>query len=66
MYDELLIFNMKNLDKETFADGLIRIACYDVNSVPMAGRNILLYCVCIYVWIVYVPKDLGDVLTLAY
>ena len=37
MYDELLIFNMKNLDKETFADGLIRIACYDVNSIPMAG-----------------------------
>ena len=38
VYDELLIFNMKDLDKETFADGLIRIACYDANSIPFAGE----------------------------
>jgi hypothetical protein len=41
VYDELLIFNMKNLDKETFADGLIRIACYDANSVPFAGNTMI-------------------------
>ncbi len=34
-----MIFNLKNLDKETFADGLIRIACYDSNIMPLAGTN---------------------------
>jgi len=38
VYDELFIFNMKDLDKETFADGLLRIACYDANSIPFAGE----------------------------
>jgi hypothetical protein len=38
VYDELLIFNMKNLDKETFQDGLIRIAVYDANAIPFAGN----------------------------
>ena len=38
MFDELMIFNLKNLDKETFADGLIRIACYDSNIMPLAGN----------------------------
>ena len=48
MYDELLIFNMKNLDKETFADGLIRIACYDANSIPFAGEGALLCTALLY------------------
>ena len=43
VYDELLIFNMKDLDKETFADGLIRIACYDANSIPFAGEICLCF-----------------------
>jgi Ca2+-dependent lipid-binding protein len=46
VYDELLIFNMKNLDKETFADGLIRIACYDANAVPFAGTSDISFSCC--------------------
>ncbi len=41
MYDELLIFNMKGLTKETFSEGLIRIACYDVNSIPLQGSTMI-------------------------
>jgi len=44
VYDELFIFNMKNLDKETFADGLLRISCYDANSLPFAGTFIVFFC----------------------
>lgn len=29
VFDELFIFNFKDLDKEAFEEGLIRIACYD-------------------------------------
>jgi len=41
VYDELLIFDMKRLDKETFEDGLLRIACYDSNSIPFAGNTMI-------------------------
>jgi hypothetical protein len=34
VYDELFIFNVKNLDKEQFEEGVIRIGVYDANSVP--------------------------------
>ena len=54
MYDELLIFNMKNLDKETFADGLIRIACYDANSIPFAGEGALLCTAVLYGGLFYI------------
>ncbi len=29
VFDEVFIFNMKNLDKENFENGFIRISCYD-------------------------------------
>ncbi len=32
VFDELIIFNMKNLDKEQFSEGLIRIAVMDYNT----------------------------------
>lgn len=35
MYDDLKIFNFKNLDKEAFSDGIIRISCYDA----MGGKG---------------------------
>lgn len=35
VFDELLIFNMKNLDKDQFMQGVVRVSC---KSVPLAGK----------------------------
>lgn len=34
VYDELFIFNMKDLDREQVEEAVIRVAVYDANSVP--------------------------------
>ncbi len=41
VFDELFIFDLKNLDKSQFEEGLIRIACYDSNSNPL-GKNTMI------------------------
>ncbi len=37
VFDELFIFNMKNLDKDAFEEGMIRISCYDSTIMSMIG-----------------------------
>eukprot|EP01034_Spumella_vulgaris_P027083 gene27083-33756_t len=43
VFDELFIFNFKNLDKEAFEEGIIRIACYDygLTGNTMIGAYVL-------------------------
>jgi hypothetical protein len=41
VYDELFIFNIKDLDKEQFQEGVIRVAVYDANSIPMAKKTMI-------------------------
>lgn len=41
VYDELFIFNIRNLDKETFEEGVIKITCLDSNSVPMLKEKMI-------------------------
>lgn len=37
VFDELFIFNMKNIDKEAFEEGMIRISCFDSTIMSMIG-----------------------------
>lgn len=36
-----MIFNMKNLDKEAFEEGMLRIACYDSSVMPLVGKTMI-------------------------
>eukprot|EP00981_Chlorochromonas_danica_P000154 scaffold46_cov196-Ochromonas_danica.AAC.4 len=40
VYDELFIFNLKDVDKEIFEQGIIRLACYDSNILSSKGTMI--------------------------
>lgn len=43
VYDELFIFDVKNLTKESFLDGLIRISCYDQTLISnIGGKNTMI------------------------
>ena len=44
VYDELLIFNFRNLDKEAFQDGLLKITVRDHNANPI-GKQKMIGCV---------------------
>jgi Ca2+-dependent lipid-binding protein len=41
VFDDVLIFNFKNMTKEAFQDGIIRISVYDANSVPMMKNTLI-------------------------
>jgi hypothetical protein len=41
VYDELFIFNLKNLDKEAFEEGVIKISVYDANQNPLAKETMI-------------------------
>lgn len=41
VFDDLLIFNYKDLEKEQFEEGIIRIAVYDANSIPGAKKTMI-------------------------
>ena len=41
VYDELLIFNMRNLDKEAFREGVIRIAVKDSSVNPFKKKALI-------------------------
>lgn len=41
VFDELLIFNMKNLDKEAFEEGFIRIAVRDSTIIPGGKKTMI-------------------------
>jgi len=43
VFDDLLIFNMKGLTKEQIEEEVIRISCYDANSIPLAGSTLIGY-----------------------
>ena len=36
VFDEVLFFNLKNVDKEQLRDGMVSVACYDADTI---GRN---------------------------
>ncbi len=41
VFDELFIFNFKELDKDAFSEGLIRVSIYDVNSNPLQKNTMI-------------------------
>ena len=41
VFDELFIFNFKQLDKDAFSEGLIRVSIYDVNSNPLQKNTMI-------------------------
>jgi hypothetical protein len=41
VFDELLIFNFKNLDKEQFDDGIIKISVMDANCLPGSKNTMI-------------------------
>jgi Ca2+-dependent lipid-binding protein len=41
VYDELFIFNIKNLDKEAFEEGVIKITCLDANAIPLVKEKMI-------------------------
>ena len=41
VYDELLIFNLRDLDKEAFAAGVIRLSVLDVGSTLISKRKLV-------------------------
>ena len=43
VFDDLLIFNMKGLSKDQVEEEVIRISCYDANSIPLAGSTLIGY-----------------------
>lgn len=53
MFDELLIFNKKDLDKEAFEEEMIRVECFDSNIIPLSGANTLIGAYAVDASIVY-------------
>lgn len=41
MFDEVLIFNKKNVDKELFEQETIRIECFDTDSRPLFPNRLI-------------------------
>ena len=54
VFDELCIFDQKNVDKETLEENIIRISCYDSNTV---GRNVMIGSWVCDTTMVYFQKD---------
>ena len=54
VFDELLIFDIKNVEKEQFEESIIRISCYDSNTI---GRNKMIGAWVCDATMVYFQKD---------
>jgi hypothetical protein len=56
VFDELLLFNVKGLDKEAFEEGIIRVTVRDCNSVP-GMKNTMIGAYAFDATSVYFEKD---------